>query len=110
MCMCSYLCVHTNGHVHETRGLNQVSSQSLPILFLRRGLSLDIEVTDSATLAGQWAIKIVVSPSAGIIDTATMPDFLCGWLGPHASMALWPSHLPSPRLFKFLLESLFPKH
>lgn len=40
----------------------EVSLIALGLIFLKHGLSLNLELANSATLADQWALGIILSP------------------------------------------------
>lgn len=83
-------CVHVDTHTHVPRGWRTMSSSiSFYFIFLRQGLSLNLEFIRYGRLAGQWAVRIHLPlstlyshPISGLIDACHYVWLLlCGFWG-----------------------------
>lgn len=68
LCLCVSMCVSQNFTLESTEIDVPISSSiTLQFLFLRQGLSLDLELTGSARKAGQQALGIVLFVFPGAV-------------------------------------------
>lgn len=87
-CLCG--CIHVDTYTHVPRGQRTMSfSISFYFIFLRQGLSLNLEFIRYGRLAGQWAVRIHLPlstyyshPTSGLIDACHyVLLLLCGFWG-----------------------------
>lgn len=89
-CMCVRVCVHMHAHVCRSQRLTLgVFLSHCPSYFFRQCPSLNLKLTDLASLDGEKASWVILVSSPGVTDEHPVPSFL------HGS---WGLELKPPRL------------